>query len=314
MLKELCDYIAVSGYEKKLRMYLTNYFMNYKNIEVYNDRIGNVILHKKCNGLKIMYLVHIDEIGFQISKKIKNNYYEFKNLGNIKFWNLINQPIVFDNQIEGIIVLKENITKPTNINELCIYSSSDLVIGDVATFKNNFKEDTNNFISKSLDNRISLFAVINCLKKSELNLNYDFYCVFSVQEELGLRGAKVAISQLKPDIVITLDTTAICERNNIEYGEGVCIKISDSIGVSDQNLVNYVKDICKTNKIKYQLEVSDCGTTEMIMVNENDNGSLNLGISIPCKNMHSSCSFVSKQDYFNFEKLILNLFEHFNIE
>ena len=120
--------------------------------------------------------------------------------------------------------------------------------------------------------------------------------MFSVQEEIGMRGARVAVSEFMPDIIIDVDVSPVGLYNSLKLGEGVGIKISDSIGVSSTKLVKQVEKIAQIQQIKYQYEVSDCGTSELIITNEKDAGAERIGLSIPCQNMHSPLTIINKYD------------------
>ena len=96
----------------------------------------------------------------------------------------------------------------------------------------------------------------------------------------------------------------IGEMNSLEIGKGVGIKISDSVGVTDPMLVKLCEVIACENSIAYQLEVSDCGTTELIITNEKDSGAKRIGVSIPCQNMHTALALVNKKDIENCIKLL----------
>ena len=108
--------------------------------------------------------------------------------------------------------------------------------------------------------------------------------------------------------ILSLNFDYLLKKNNIIMGDGVAIKISDSIGVSDRYLVKEIMQFAKQNDILLQPEVSDCGTSEMIMVNENDKGSRTVGISIPCQSIHTANTIVNKLDYYAYKKLLKVLF------
>ena len=135
----------------------------------------------------------------------------------------------------------------------------------------------------------------------------DIYFVFSTQEEIGMRGARVAITSLNPDVIIDIDVSPVGEMNSLEIGKGIGIKISDSVGVADSALVKLCEEVACEASIPYQLEVSDCGTTELIITNEKDNGARRMGISIPCQNIHTAHTLASKEDIENCIKLLKNV-------
>ena len=119
-----------------------------------------------------------------------------------------------------------------------------------------------------------------------------------------MRGARVAITSLMPDIIIDVDVSPVGERNSLKLGDGVGIKMSDSVGISSEELVEQVERYTIVNEIKHQREVSDCGTAELIITNEKDAGSKRIGISIPCRNMHSPATVVDKRDVLACKQLL----------
>lgn len=183
----------------------------------------------------------------------------------------------------------------------------DVEIGEVFSFDSNLIETENFYRGKAIDNRISCFCLYNLITE-QIKIKADIYFIFSVQEEINMRGIRVAKSSIQPDLFINVDVSPECENNSLIIGEGVGIKLSDSIGISDTEIVNFTKKICLKNNIKYQIEVSDCGTTELILTNEIDYGSKDIGISIPCKYMHTANTIVHKEDIKSCIKLLNGIF------
>lgn len=145
------------------------------------------------------------------------------------------------------------------------------------------------------------------LIKSNIPTKADIYYCFSVQEEIGMRGSRVIKSTIQPDLCIIMDMSAVGEMNSMEISSGVGLKISDSIGVSCHKCVEWAQRIAEKCGINYQMEVSDCGTSELIISNELDLGRHDLGISIPCKSIHSANSIVYKADVEDTQKLMERL-------
>lgn len=302
-MKNFMSIDSVSGNERKISEKIISDFEG-KQYEIKIDNVGNVIVHKNKIGKKVMFLSHIDEVGIQILKRIDSFSYAIKTLGNIQVANLINQRIKFENGVVGVVYAKDGIEEPKKISDLILFSGTELQIGNIGTFYTNLLDDKLVYISHGIDNKFCAYGLIEELLNNYDNIKYNLYCVFSTQEELGFRGAKIAISSIKPDVIVNLDTTPICDFNSVEFEKGVAIKISDSIGVSNLELKNSLEKLCIDNKIKYQYEVSECGTTDMIMVNETDNGSKVCGISLPTKYLHTANSIVFKSDYSEYKKLI----------
>lgn len=313
ILAEMCNTNGVAGYESDVIEFLYSMLKEKVHLdEVFVDSVGNLICYKKGtkSSKTVMISAHIDEVGFQIINEIKPGEYKLKSLGNIKTWNAIQQRVC-GNTFQGIIYSKsyENIKHYNYDNLFLKVMFGKPNIGDVCTFQSNFMFGDGYYYSKALDNRIScycLYTLINCDIESE----NDVYYVFTVQEELNMRGIRVAKSAILPDIHIDIDVSAECYMNSVCIGKGVAIKISDAMSVSTPSLVKNAIDFAEKNGIKFQLEVSDCGASELIISNLKDSGCEELGISIPCQNIHCANSIVSKEDVRNCEKLIALLVEN----
>ncbi len=310
ILAKLCNINGVAGYEGDVVKFLYSMLNENTHLDdIYTDNVGNLICYQKGakSSKTVMISAHIDEVGFQIINEINPGEYKIKALGNIKTWNAIQQRVC-SNTFQGIIYSKiyENIKQYNYDNLFLKVMFGKPKIGDVFTFQSNFIFGDGYYYSKALDNRIScycLYNLINCNIKSE----NDIYYVFTVQEELNMRGIRVAKSTILPDIHINIDVSAECDMNSVCIDNGVAIKISDAMSVSNPDFVKNAIDIAEKNSIKFQLEVSDCGASELIISNLKDNGCKELGISIPCQNIHCANSIVSKYDVDNCEKLLIVL-------
>lgn len=299
-LKTISELIGVSGYEESIREHIKNSIKDIDSATIRIDRIGNLFIHK--NGdiryPRIMVISHMDEVGLQVMRLNDDGSAIVKTLGNLKTWNTMNQIVsTVDGMKQGIVFC----TEPEGIRAydfeklVIIPTVGKFEIGDVLGFESELIETDKLYIGKALDNRVSCYVLYEIIKKLNVLKNeVDF--VFSVQEEVGMRGARVAISELSPDIVMVLDVSPVGERNSLKMGGGIGIKLSDSIGISSKRLVDQIERIANEEKIKYQHEVSDCGTSELIITNEKDYGAERIGISIPCKNIHSSLTQVNKED------------------
>lgn len=300
MFKKLCDSIAVAGYEMNIIDLIKKELHQVSLNAIYQDAIGNLVCYKKgaSNGKKILISAHCDEVGLQISK-VESGKLKFKAIGNIRCCNLLQQRVIFENGCRGII-LAESIEKIDKYDYANLYirlfnDIDDVEIGDVCTFENNYFETIHSIISKGLDNRVGCFILYRLIIAS-LECKYDTYFVFTAQEEIGLKGMKVALGHIKPDISIVLDLAPECPENNIQCGAGTAIKISDSISISSRSLVSEFKKIAQKSNIVYQLEVNSCGTTEIALVSETGTDYKGIGISIPAKEIHSANVIVEKND------------------
>lgn len=308
-LKLLSELIGVSGYEENVRKNIKDYIISDDSeVQIETDKIGNLIIHKngEISNVRIMIIAHMDEVGFQVMNVDETGKAKVKTLGNIKTWSSINQRVLTcDGKKKGIVYCEDpEKIKSHDFEKLVIIPTlGNFNIGDVLCFESELIETETQYIGKALDNRASCFVLYKIIG-SGLSCKNDIDFVFSVQEEIGMRGARVAMSELMPDIIIDLDVSPVGEYNSLKIGEGVGIKLSDSIGVSSNNLVKQIEKIAQSKQIKYQYEVSDCGTSELIITNEKEAGAERIGLSIPCENMHSPLTVINKQDLYMCKLLV----------
>lgn len=303
LLKTICEMVGVSGYETIVIGYLYNELIRLGFGDTYIDKIGNLVFYVKGyeSNKKILMQAHADEVGFQVISKIEDGKYSFKSLGNIKTWNAHQQRVISDKGVSGVIYAKDGEQmKPYNYENLVLDTNEcglgkEVLPGTVFTFDSSFMEKEGCYIGKALDNRASCFCLLETIKKCHTLKNDTYFC-FSVLEETNMRGARVLKSTIQPDVCITVDASGIGERNSLRHGEGVGIKISDGMGVSTVRTVEKAVSIASSCGIAYQMEVSDGGTSELVISNELDYGCEELGISIPCSYMHTANSVMYKSD------------------
>jgi endoglucanase len=171
----------------------------------------------------------------------------------------------------------------------------EIAIGDPITRQRELVEMGNCVNCKSLDNRVSVFILIETLRKLKgKSIPYDFYGVFTVQEEVGLRGATTAAHYLDPDFGICIDTTIAYDvPGNKDFdkitklGHGTAIKIMDGSVICDYRMVEYMKQTAEKNKIKYQMEILTAGGTDTGAIQRMaKNGSICGAVSIPTRHIH----------------------------
>jgi len=168
--------------------------------------------------------------------------------------------------------------------------------------------------SKSIDNRVSVFVLIEALRKLKGKIPYDFYACFTVQEEVGLRGALVAAHHIEPDFGINIDTTiafdtpgARAHEMVTELGKGAGIKIMDSSTICDTRMVEFLKNTAIKNKIKWQSEILPAGGTDTAGIQRNGKtGSIAGAISIPTRHIHQVIEMADKTDIQNCIDLLVN--------
>ena len=301
VLKQLCELNGVSGYETPVVKYLYELLRIPKYGKMHIDDVGNLIVFfpGKCTEKTILVQSHVDEVGFQVIGESGDGKYSIRSLGNIKTWNAYQQRVISSDGTIGIICARDSEQlKAYNYDNLFLEipnKSKKICVGQTFTFAAPMIETSDYIVGKALDNRVSCSCLVDVISQNMVYKNDTYFC-FTVQEEMTMRGARVLKSTLKPDVCINVDMSGIGERNSLKLGNGVGIKISDSVGISATECVENAKRIAECNCINYQLEVSDCGTSELIITNELDYGCKELGISIPCERLHCANTVVSKKD------------------
>jgi len=312
LLKNLTEAFGVSGYEREIRELIKEEVKAYAD-EITVDAIGNLIVLKKGvgeNKKKIMASAHMDEIGFQVIKIEDKGLIKVRGIGGIPVANSVFNRVTFKNGTKGIISSSVKIDEIKNdIKKLYIDIGAQtkeetlkyVQVGDVACYDGEFLElKDDNVVAKALDDRIGCYIAIEALKK--LNTPYnDVYFVFSVQEEVGLRGATVAAERVKPDLGIALDVTVAHDFPNSGEGSnalggGTAIKISDGSVICDEYLVEEMIKCAEENNIKYQRDIIDMGGTDAGAINRSYYGVKAAGISVATRYVHGPNCFVNMKD------------------
>jgi putative aminopeptidase FrvX len=312
VLSKLTQAFGVSGYEKEIRQMIKEMVKEYGD-EITVDALGNLIVFKKGMGeykKKIMASAHMDEIGFQVVKIDDKGLIKVRGLGGIPVTATIMNRVMFRNGTVGIVSNSAKIEDVKNdIKKLYVDIGAQskeealkfVKIGDVASYVGEYVElKDNNVTGKAMDDRIGCYIMIEALKKIENPYN-DLYFVFSVQEEVGLRGATVAAERINPDLGIAIDVTVANDFPeapivSTALGEGTAIKVSDGSVICNEYLVEEMVKCCEENSIKYQLDVIDGGGTDAGAINRSNFGVRATGISVATRYVHGPNCFVNMKD------------------
>ena len=176
-------------------------------------------------------------------------------------------------------------------------------VGDTITRERKLIEMGNCVNCKSIDNRVSVFILIEMLRELK-EAPHDVYGVFTVQEEVGIRGANVATQEVQPDFGFGLDTTiafdvpgAASHEKITELGKGTAIKVMDSSTICDYRMVEYMKQTASKYKIEYQLEILTGGGTDTSGIQRfTPGGSIAGAVSIPTRHIHQVIEMADKDD------------------
>ena len=320
LLKKICELPGAPGFEKPIRDFVVETVRPFVD-ELEIDNMGNVFAIKKgkSSDKRVMVAAHMDEIGFIVTHIDDDGFVRFHTLGGFDPKTLTAQRVIIHGKEPVIGVMS---SKPIHVmtaeERNKIPKTTDyfidlgmgkeeveklIKIGDPVTRERDLIEMGDCVNSKSIDNRISVYVLIEALKQLK-DVPYDVYGVFTVQEEVGVRGAIVSAHQINPDFGIALDTTiafdlpGASEHEKITaLGKGTAIKIMDAMTIADYRMVNYLKETADAANIPWQPEILTAGGTDTAGVQRNGkNGSIAGAISIPTRHLHQVVEMCNKQD------------------
>jgi putative aminopeptidase FrvX len=322
LLKQICEIPGAPGFEKPVRDLVISLVRPHVD-ELHIDNIGNVIALKKGvrnpDGKRVMLAAHMDEIGFIVSHIDEQGFLRFNTLGGFDPKTLTAQRVIVHGKKDLIGVMgskpihvmtpeeKTKLPKTTDFfidlgmpkDEVDKY----ITIGDPVTRDRELIEMGDCVNCKSIDNRVAVFIVIEALKQLK-NPAYDVYATFTVQEEVGIRGANVAAHSINPDFGIALDTTiafdvpgAAPHEKVTELGKGTAIKIMDAMTICDYRMVAFMKHVATKEAISWQPELLTAGGTDTAGVQRmGKQGAIAGAISIPTRHLHQVIEMAHKSD------------------
>lgn len=318
LLKKLTDINSPSGNEEKIRDFIINEISKYAN-ECKVDLTGNIIVHKKGNGKKLVLTAHMDEVGFISMIIDESGYVRPRKIGNVNLLTLHNTKVIFDNSAIGIINLKsgKTIEKEGKITDFYIdvldkCKVKGLNSYDTATFISDYYENNEFISSKTLGSRSGCYTLINLIK--EINKSsFDLYFVFSVQGEIGFHCLKTAIYSIQPDFAINLDSVNCDdfnkENNKLKLAGGPIIKIMDKDIICNPVIRNALSEKAKKQNINVQYEISDKAKSDTGSISTSGTGVITGAICIPCRNLHCPNEIISKSDLSDTVKILKSICE-----
>ena len=321
LLKDIVSVYGPASNEDLIRDYITNEIKDFVD-EIEVDALGNLIARKKGNGKKVMISAHMDQIGLMVIDIDEKGFLRFTNVGGISPIISLSQNVIFENGTIGIIYAEpiDDISKLKLENmyiDIGAFSKEEaekkISIGDICIYKSDYVENENVVFTPYLDDRVGCFVAIEALKSIKNPAN-DLYFVFSVQEEVGLRGAKTAAYRINPDVGMALDVTSHgdtpkAKRFAIGLNKGAAIKVKDNSIICHPNVKNLLVKLAKDNNIPYQMEVLEFGGTDSGAIHVNKEGVPSGVISIPTRYVHSTVEMASKNDIINCTKLLVEFLE-----
>ncbi|MGE5223958.1 MAG: M42 family metallopeptidase [Omnitrophica WOR_2 bacterium] len=327
LLERLSNACAVSGDEGEVRKIIleqvrAGFRSGKRQAEVKVDALGNVLV--TCPGsapqarLRVMLAAHMDEVGLMITHEEEKGVFRFQTVGGVDVRQLPGKPVwIGKEHIPGVIGAKpihltksEELKTAISLETLCIdtgLEGNGVKIGDRAAYATHFVRLGESLRGKALDNRFGVATLIELVKNSPPQI--DLLAAFTVQEEVGSRGARVSAYALNPDLAIALDSTPAHDLPNWDetessfynsrLGAGPVIYLADSGTLSDPRLVRFLAETAETMKIPYQFRQPGRGGTDAGAIHRQRAGIPSISVSIPSRYQHTAASMGRLSDWQN---------------
>lgn len=321
LLKRICEMPGAPGFEQRIRELVIEQVAPLVN-KYRVDSMGNVIaVRKGKEDRRVMVAAHMDEISFIVTHIDEEGFLRFHTLGGFDPKTLTAQRVIVHGRKDLLGVMgckpihlmtEEERKKLPKVQDYFIDLGMPreevvkyVAVGDPVTRERQLIEMGECVNAKSLDNRVSVFILLEVLRELQgTTLPYDLYAVFSVQEEVGLRGAISAARQIDPDFGFGLDVTIAFDIPGAQphemvtrLGRGAAIKIMDGSTISDYRMVEYLKQVADAEGIPWQPEILPRGGTDTAAVQRyGKKGAIAGAISIPTRNLHQVIEMAHKRD------------------
>lgn len=332
-LKELCLLNGISGDEKAVREYIVSQIKDY--VQSYTvDNLGNLIVFKKgksSSDKKVLVSAHMDEVGLIATYINYDGTIKFDTVGGINPDVIIGRQVSV-NGLFGVVgtqaihnIPQSQRGKEPNVQEMYVDIGTNskeetlkyVSLGDSINFFSKYENFGNDYIkSKALDDRVGCAILIDLIKS---NLEFDTYFTFVVQEEVGLRGSKVASYTVNPDYAIVLEGTtagdiggSVDEKKVCTVGNGAVVSFMDKRTIYDKELYRLCFDISKENNIPCQTKTMVAGGNDSGSIHISRGGVRTIAISVPCRYIHSGASVMALSDAHACESLAKILISRIN--
>ncbi len=291
--------------------------------EVRVDGMGNLIARKRGSGSsprsKVMLAAHMDEVGLIATQIDAKGFIRFGSLGQTQNLSLLGQRCMFANGTIGVIGREEKKAKPREIEYDRLFidvgapagSAVPVKVGDAAALYGNFVDGGARLIGKALDDRVGCAILIETLRQLKKPIG-DVWFVFTVQAQVGARGATTSTFGLEPDLAIAVDVTEAGDTpeavtNEVALGKGPAIKIKDPGILVSPPVRNLIVDAAREARVAYQFEVGVQGGTDTSAMQVSREGTHAGAISIPLRYPRTASEMVDWDDVQNSVKLLLAL-------
>ncbi len=341
MMEEFVQADGIAANEKAVSRVMRKYVQDSVD-EVSYDNLGSIAFTKKgTEDLTLMFAGHIDEIGFLVKNIDDQGYIFLHPVGgwwpHVLLGSLVTITSEQDKKFVGIVgsqaphgmkveVRKQVMELKDVFVDIGVDSKQDVLdlgiqIGDMITPKSEFVTlaNPNYLAAKAWDNRIGALIVAQIMRNLKgATTNATVVGVGTVQEEVGLRGAKTAAYKVKPDVAITLDVTIADDTpkgdKRIKMGKGITLEVGDASHFGHRGLLNHIKKLAKEMDFDVQLELMSAGGTDSGEIHKSMDGVMAITVSIPSRYIHSHYAMVHKKDVEQTIELLTRFAKEFDSE
>lgn len=308
-IKTLCQTHGPSGDESPISQVIEKLAAPYVD-EITRDVMGNLICHKKGSGPRVMFAAHMDSIGLVATHIEEDGYIHVGAIGGVHADKVLHAPVRFKNGTCGLLCAPkgEDVSKLKASDLLIDVGASNreeaeklVKVGDVAVYATNTVQAGNRVISPYLDDRIACLILLQAMEKLGETDN-DLYFVFTVQEEVGTRGAKTSAWSIDPDYGIAVDVTPSDDEPGSKHqvsskcGGGAAVKVMDGSVICHPKMVEKLMTLAAEKGISAQRDVIRAGGTDAGAIHLTRSGVYTGGISIPCRYTHTPTELVDLAD------------------
>ncbi len=333
LIKKFCSVSGISGREDKVRELIISEIKDIAEYET--DALGNLIVHKKGKKTaknKVMVAAHMDEVGMIVTYISEDGTLKFSTVGGVDARVYLGRAVkVGENEVSGVIGVKP-IHMLEKAEELDIPKADELYIdigasskeeaksvvnlGDAVCFDSDVIPFGDGFLKgRALDDRVGCAVAVSMIK-SELEYDMDF--AFTVQEEIGTRGAAAAAFGVAPDYAIVLETTTAADIPGVEnekrvcaLGEGAVVGFMDNGTIYDRELYKLAFKLGEENGVKVQTKTMVAGGNDARAIHKSGKGVKTIAVSLPCRYLHSPSCVIKLSDGEDVRKLAILLGEEF---
>lgn len=326
LLEKFSNVDGVSGYESEVRKLFIEEIKPFVD-EIKVDNLGSALAHKKGDGLIVMLAAHMDEIGMMVKYIDDKGFIRFATIGGFFDQTLLSQRVIIHSKngpVLGLVgckpphVMKEEERKKVveiktmfidvgakNVEDV---KKMGIEVGTPITLDRKFQRMTEDVVTgKAFDNRIGLVMLIEAMRRVySLKVKANVFAVGTVQEEVGLKGARTSAYGINPDVAIATDVDipgdhpgVEKQESALEMGKGAVITIMDANGrgvIVPEKVIKWLKETAEKNKIDHQLDVSEGGYTDAAVIHLSRNGIPTGVISVPTRYIHSPCEMANIHD------------------